>query len=164
MELELIAYWTLLVLSALLLGLGAVSLVTTRSKRGVSEKKIVKGAKKARAEGMPSLFAVLEKFGPNTDGSLEAVEDDDAVEDGEEMDAEEDEDMEEQKVSATVEEKTVDPVILSPAPALPLQTCEECGSESLELRPLILAVEGVATITKKVCPDCLKQLTMRHVL
>lgn len=47
-------------------------------------------------------------------------------------------------------------------PPPPDPVCEECGSESRELKPLVLAVAGTDTTTKNVCPNCLKRLTMRH--
>ena len=49
-------------------------------------------------------------------------------------------------------------------PPPPDPTCEECGSESKELKPLIMAVAGTATTRKMVCPNCLKRLTTRHVI
>lgn len=162
-ELELILYWTLLVLSALLLGLGTLSLVKSKIKLEDSGKKI-KAVKQAKTENVPNLFAVLEKLVPDT----RAHADDEVMRDGKEMDAEdasdddEEEDIENPNNSVVVEEKTSASAIALPSPSLP--TCEECGSESMELRPLILAVEGLATTTKKVCPNCLKRLTLRHTV
>jgi len=52
----------------------------------------------------------------------------------------------------------------SALPPPPEPVCEECGSESSDLKPLVLAVAGTETMTKKVCPNCLKRLTMRHVI
>ena len=161
-ELELILYWTLLVLSALLLGLGTLSLVKSKIKLEDSGKKI-KAVKQAKAENVPNLFAVLEKLVPDA----RAHADDEVMRDGKEMDAEEESDDEEDDIenpknSGVVEERTSAPVMALPSSSLP--TCEECGSGSMELRPLILAVEGLGTTSKKVCPNCLKRLTLRHTV
>ena len=65
-ELELIAYWALLIGSLVLASIGSVSLAMARKRQGFSKSKIVKVtevAEVAEAE-MPALFASMEKLVP----------------------------------------------------------------------------------------------------
>jgi len=122
-EIELILYWTLFCISIGLVATGAGSIVLSRRRRGVSEKKLVK--EKKEPSETPGLFKALSTFAP--EGLRLSGEEEAAA-----------------------------------LPPPPDPVCEECGSESRELKPLVLAVAGTDTTTKNVCPNCLKRLTMRH--